>query len=135
MSKSSITLKGTMDPAAFAHLLEDLAKSVKAGTVCLQKGGEYVTLKPAGGMEFEVEAAVKKGKQKLSVAVKWEEPCEIVPEGEIKITSVEPEPPVVEPVEEVPAGDAAVDAAPELAGGPLGMNEAKETEKKTAKKK
>lgn len=109
MSNSGITLKGTMDPAAFAQLLEDLAKSVKAGTVCLQKGGEYVTLKPAGGLEFEVEAAVKKGKQKLAISVKWEEPVPAVTPGEIKITSVEPAPVMVEPAaapEEAPQGAA-----------------------------
>jgi amphi-Trp domain-containing protein len=97
MNKSSIVLNGTLAPEAFAKLLEELAASVKAGTVCLQKGGEFVTLKTAGGMEFEVCAAVKKGKQKLSLSVKWEEPCEETPVEDIKISSVEPELPPCEP--------------------------------------
>ena len=105
------------------QLLEDLAKSVKAGTVCLQKGGEFVTLKPCGSLEFQVEAGVKKSKQKLSLSVKWEDPCELAAPEEIKIGSKEPEIAVAEPA---PSGDPlAVEVAPELAGGVLGMNEAK----------
>ena len=91
MNKSNISLKGSMEPESLAKLLEDIAVSIKAGTVCLQKGGEFVTLKPAGNMEFEIEAAIKKGKQKLEIAVKWEEAREIAAPGDIKVSSEEPE--------------------------------------------
>jgi len=86
MSKSSITLKGTSDAQGLAQLLEDMAKSVRAGCVCLQRGGEFVTLRPAGNLEFELEAAGKKGKSKLSLEVKWEEALQVADAGEIKIS-------------------------------------------------
>jgi amphi-Trp domain-containing protein len=125
MSKSSISLKGTLDPAGFACLLQDLAKSVKEGCVCLQRGSEHVTLKPAGGMEFELEATVKKGKQKLELSVKWEESCEAAPFEEIRISSVEPAP--------APA-EAAPGFTPEpVAGGALAV-ESGDASEKPAKK-
>jgi len=137
MSKSSISLKGSMDPQSLAQLLEDMAKSIKAGTVCLQKGGEFVTLKTSGPMDFTIEAAVKKGKQKLEIAVKWEERAEMAPD-EITISAVEPElpacdPEVVESIEvvEVPcdvAPFAQENAGPEAAAEPL-VGEKKEGKK------
>jgi amphi-Trp domain-containing protein len=112
MSKSSISLHGSMDTASLAKLLEDVAGSVKAGTVCLQKGGEFVTLKPAGIMDFKVEAEIKKGKQKFEISVKWEAPQEIAAPGDIRISSEEPEVPCpaeeeAAPGETAPAGEAA----------------------------
>jgi hypothetical protein len=84
-------------------------------------------------MEFKVEAAVKKGKQQLSLSVKWEEPCEVVSPEEIRITSVEPELPPCEPK---PSGTTLTEGkSPELVGGELGMNETKEVEKKANKQK
>ena len=134
MSKSSISLKGTLDPKGLALLFEDVAKSVKAGTVCLQKGSEFVTLKPKGHLEFEIEAAVKKGKQKLEISVKWEEFQELATPEEIKISAVEPELPPVES-EVSGASPAGKGALADLDGGTLGMNEAKEVESKGGCKK
>lgn len=138
MSKSSISLKGSMDPQSLAQLLEDMAKSIKAGTVCLQKGGEFVTLKTSGPMDFTIEAAVKKGKQKLEIAVKWEEPAEMAAPDEITISAVEPELPACDPevveiieVVEVPcdvAPFAQENTAPEASAEPL-VGEVKEGKK------
>jgi len=97
MSKSSLSLKGSMNPQSLAQLLEDMATSIKAGTVCLQKGGEFVTLKTSGTMDFTIEATVKKGKQKLEISVKWEEASEMAAPDEITISAVEPELPSCEP--------------------------------------
>lgn len=136
MSKSSISLKGTLDPKAFACLLEDLAKSMKEGCVCLQRGTEHVTLNPAGAMEFELEATVKKGKQKLELSVKWEESCEAAPLEEIRITSVEPAPAAAEAPASPDSGAApAPEFTPEpVAGGALAV-ESGEVDEKLASKK
>lgn len=141
MSKSSLSLKGSMDPQSLAQLLEDMASSIKAGTVCLQKGGEFVTLKTSGPMDFTIEAAVKKGKQKLEISVKWEEPAELATPDEITISAVEPELPACDPeavelievieVVEIPcdvAPFAQENAAPEAAAEPL-VGEEKEGKK------
>jgi len=145
MSKSSISLKGAMDQTSLAQLLEDVAKGVRAGTVCLRKAAEYVTLKPAGNLEFEIEAAIKKGKQKLEIAVKWESLPEIAAPGDITISAEEPEVPDpsetegdVSPVMEAHSEAAAVlEGAPQIAGGALavGGEEPKDTGKKETKAK
>lgn len=134
MSTSSISLKGAFSPADFARMLEDLAGSIKAGTVCLQKGGEFVTLKPASTLEFEIEASARKGRQKLELRVKWQEPVEAAPEAPFTISSQEPEPAPEagpEPAPEAGAGAAPCPvegeaAAPEMAGGALAMDDTPE---------
>jgi amphi-Trp domain-containing protein len=93
MKKNEVKVKGTMDVKAVAAILEDMVRSFKEGTVCIESGKEFVTLKPAGNIDLEVEAAEKKGKQKLVIEMGWREP---VPEPEaeetvFKISSKEPE--------------------------------------------
>lgn len=138
MSKSSLSLKGTMDPQSLAQILEDMAKSIKAGTLCLQKGVEFVTLKPCGSMDFTIEAGVKKGKQKLEISVKWEEPAELSTPEEITISDVEPELPACEPEGVEPQAQDAPQTeedAPDMAGGPLAVDEPKAKEARKSKKK
>lgn len=140
MSTSSISLKGAYSPADFARMLEDLAGSIKAGTVCLQKGGEFVTLKPASTLEFEIEASARKGRQKLELCVKWQEPVEAAPEAPFTISSQEPQPELETAPEPEAApcpaeGEAAAPEA-ETAGGALAMDDAPEAKpgKKSKKK-
>lgn len=135
MSKSSLSLKGSMDPQSLAQLLEDMAKSIKAGTVCLQKGGEFVTLKTSGPMDFTIEAAVKKGKQKLEISVKWEQATELAAPDEITISAVEPELPPCEP-EAVEAAETGCETAPAPeAEAPASAVEAEAAAPKKGKKK
>lgn len=133
MSKSSLSLKGSMDPQSLAQLLEDMAKSIKAGTVCLQKGGEFVTLKTSGPMDFTIEAAVKKGKQKLEISVKWEEAAEMAAPDEITISAVEPELPPCEPetpeAAEIEHGCETAPAPEADAAAPAAEVEVKDTKK------
>lgn len=131
MSKSSLSLKGSMDPQSLAQLLEDMAKSIKAGTVCLQKGGEFVTLKTSGPMDFTIEAAVKKGKQKLEISVKWEEAAEMAAPDEITISAVEPELPPCEPeaAEVTEPGCETAPVSETEAAPPAAEAEAKDTKK------
>jgi len=103
MTKSSLSLNGSTDPAALAQILIDLAQSIQAGTICLQKGAEHVTLKPVQRMDFELEATVKKSKQKLTIAIKWEEQMPEEPQECFKISAVAPEPAAPE-VSETPCG-------------------------------
>lgn len=73
-------------------LLEDLVKSFKEGKACIQDGKNFITLKPAGEVEIELQASEKKGRQKLEISISWRE---VSPEGkpvrEVKISSQEPE--------------------------------------------
>ena len=118
MSKASIAISGVTDPQALAQILSDLAGSLRAGTICLRKGAEYVTLKPATRMDFEIEAAIKKGKQKFSLEVKWEEMPEEIPASGFTISASEPAAPEEAPQEPCAPGDAVAAAQPCEGGEP-----------------
>lgn len=90
--KNEIKIKQTMELAAVNDILKDLVKSFDEGTVCFEKGKEFVTLRPGKVIEVEIEAETKKDKQKLSIELSWRQ---YEPEKEdlpvIKISSEEPE--------------------------------------------
>ncbi|QJT09117.1 amphi-Trp domain-containing protein [Oceanidesulfovibrio marinus] len=129
--KSGISVKGSMDFKSVTNFLEDLVKSFKEKTVVVQRGAEFVTLKPAESIELELEAAVKKGKQKLTLELEWREEIQAEEELSFRVTSTEPEPaPVV-------LGD--VSCATVCADGPeasqQAMEKAAEASAKAAEKK
>jgi amphi-Trp domain-containing protein len=90
--KSEVKIKRTMEADALADVLDDLAKSIREGTVCVQRGDEFVTLNPGGRMEMELEAGQKKDKQKLSIELSWRQ-LDVQEEetADFKISSKEPE--------------------------------------------
>ncbi|WP_243311868.1 amphi-Trp domain-containing protein [Fundidesulfovibrio agrisoli] len=132
MSKASIAISGVTDPQALAQILSDLAGSLRAGTICLRKGAEYVTLKPATRMDFEIEAAIKKGRQKFSLEVKWEEIPEQVPAGDFTISATEPAAHEAAAEEPCAPGEAVQAAAP--AGEPEPVKQRKNGKKAEKKK-
>ncbi|MHC1753616.1 amphi-Trp domain-containing protein [Humidesulfovibrio sp.] len=71
MDKDKIEMKTTMESAAVAEYLTALAKGFKSGVICVEKGGETLTLIPADIAEVEVEARVKKDKARFSLEVSW----------------------------------------------------------------
>ena len=110
VSKKQVTVKGTMNPQTVATILEDLLESFKKGQVVVQNGAEFVTLKPSDSIGIELEAAMKKGKEKLTLELSWQQKIEVeVPQSDFSIGSEEPEipEPVVEP-EEKPAEKAEI---------------------------
>jgi len=93
MSKKEVGNKGTMELKQVISYLEDLTSSLKTGSICVQSGGEFVTLKPLGPVDLEIEATQKKGKESLVLELGWK--TELPTAGEpvnLKITSKEPEP-------------------------------------------
>jgi amphi-Trp domain-containing protein len=96
MSKCEMNLKGNVDFTAAIALLGDIVKSFKDKTVCIQKGGEFVTLKPTEPIAFEIAAQRKKGKQKLSIELSWFEEMSVEAPTEFKVSSKEPELPTLE---------------------------------------
>ncbi len=90
--KNEIVIKTSADVKVLARILEDLVSSFKAGTVCVEKGKEFVTLTPGDSFQVEIEAARKKNKQKISIDLSWtlnEPKEETVPE--FRISCTEPE--------------------------------------------
>ncbi len=71
--KKEMKIKKEMTVETVNEVLQDLVSSFKKGTVCIQEGERFVTLKPGGSIEFEMEAAEKKGKQKLDISLTWRE--------------------------------------------------------------
>ncbi len=78
-----------MELEKVAFYLEDLLASLKSGTLCIQQGENLVTLHPSQFVDFEVEAASKKGKEKLSIELNWRNDKE-EEQKEFKIMSQEP---------------------------------------------
>lgn len=99
MKKGEVKIKGNMDLNAVTSILDDLLTSFKEGTVCIENGPEFITLKPSDLIEIEVEAAKKKGKEKLVIEMSWKQVLPITEmETGFKISCKEPDP--VEPEEE-----------------------------------
>ena len=111
MKKSEVSLKANLDFAGALKCLEDLVASFKEKTVCVSRGEHCVVLKPGEHLELELEAACKKGKQKLSLELSWVEEIAPCAPQEFAISAKEPEP-VVEPEPEIAAEPAAETAAP-----------------------
>lgn len=132
MSKNSMECKSVMTKAQAAELLEDLARSLRQGTVCVQRDPEFVTLKPRDGMEVVLAAAQKKGKEKLEIELAWHQ--EVTPTqepGGFKISAKEPEPkpepePAAEPAAEAPCPVKAAEKAAEPAKEPHAPKESKD---------
>ena len=92
MKKHEVTVKCKMETDAVVSLLSDLVNSFREGKVVVQKGDSFITLKPAGPIEMELEATEKKGKQKIEIQLSWKEeaPPEAEPDDEICICATEP---------------------------------------------
>lgn len=95
MSKKEAQLKATMDlPRAIAYL-EDLAKSLKAGKVCVTNCDKTVTLNPEKLVKLDLEAVQKDDRESLSLEISWRKHRETVADdGEVRLTisAVEPKP-------------------------------------------
>ncbi|MFZ5760527.1 MAG: amphi-Trp domain-containing protein [Thermodesulfobacteriota bacterium] len=96
MTKEKMAIEGTLDFAAAATLLDELAKSYREKTICIEKGEECICLTPGEYVEVEVEAAIKKGKQKVSIELSWKEEL-LSEEAKLKISSRVPEARLVPP--------------------------------------
>lgn len=73
MEKQKVGVKMTLPYAEAIAYMEDLLKSLKAGTVVVQSGDAFVTLTPGDTVGIEVEAKVKRGKQKFGFELTWSE--------------------------------------------------------------
>lgn len=115
MEKQKIGVKMNLPYAEAVSYLEDLLKSLKSGTVVVQSGDDHVTMKPGDNVTVEVEAKVKKGRQKFALEIEWAENGP----GDLTITDKEPEPapestskPTTEPAEKPAAPVAQKPASP-----------------------
>lgn len=110
MSKSGVSVKGTMDFPSMVAFLEDLVGCFKEKTICIQRGDEFITLKPAENIEMEIEAKQKKGKEKLVLELSWREELPQLDEEEaeapFRVSAKEPELPPCDVPQGMPAAAA-----------------------------
>lgn len=91
MKKNEVSIKSKLETDAVVSMFTDLSSSFKDGKVVIQKGASFITLRPAGQIEMEIEASEKKGKQKIEIQLSWKEDILLdAPEAEIKISTQEP---------------------------------------------
>ncbi len=91
MKKTEVAIKCKLEANAVAAMFSDLANSFKEGKVVIQKGASFVTLRPVGVIEVEIEAVEKKGKQKIEIQLDWEEEILLdAAEANIKISAQDP---------------------------------------------
>jgi amphi-Trp domain-containing protein len=116
MSKNGVSYKGTISSqGALAHL-ENLVRSLKTGSACVQVEKDHVVLKldQASPVSMEIGAASKKGKNRFSLELSWEDPkqgAERTPAMIISTRAPEPDPAPVKPVQ-APAAPKAPAPAP-----------------------
>jgi len=89
MEKREINIKSKMEKNKVISYLDDLVRSLKEGTVCVQQGTEIVTLRPSSHIEMEMEASMKKHKERICIELTWNVDQE-KEEPEFSITASEP---------------------------------------------
>lgn len=87
MGKDKLKMDSMMPLEQAAATLEELACSLKNGTISVQLGQETMQLCPAGVVQFEMKVSRKKEKQKISLEVSWD--AEESPEA-VQISSTAP---------------------------------------------
>jgi len=95
---SEIKVKKSMSASEVCTVLDDLVKSIREGKVCIESDEEFITLNPAEKINLEIEAEMKKDKQKMTIELNWRRAVlqEQKPVSILKISSQEP---VIENVE------------------------------------
>lgn len=91
MGEKQSTFKANIAREQAAAYLEDLAASLRAGTVALSQGNRQVVLSPARSMALELEVSDKKGRQKLDLELSWYVVPEIESEDSLTISAQTPE--------------------------------------------
>lgn len=71
--KNEVSFEGTMTLDKVLTYLQELATSVRAGTIRVEKGAEHVVLNPADIVHLEVKAKRKKAKQSFRLELSWED--------------------------------------------------------------
>ncbi|QPJ62472.1 MAG: amphi-Trp domain-containing protein [Candidatus Nitronauta litoralis] len=89
MEKREVSLKAKIEQEKVISYLEDLISSMKEGTICVQQGTDIVTLKPSKFVEMELEASIKKNKERFALELTWRVEKE-EEEPEFSISSSEP---------------------------------------------
>lgn len=131
MSKREIEIKTNLGREEASRYLQELAQCLAAGRIVVQRGGEYVELRPAASLELEIEAAAKKDKEKISLELSWRQVEAQACCCDLKISAEAP-PAEPAPLDATPPDAAPLDAA--LKAGEAAVATLAEPEKDKAAK-
>ena len=92
MKKTDLKQKISMETETFTKILDNLRTSLAKGTVCVQAGDDFVSLKPSKNIDVTIAATQKKGKEKLSMELSWRHTSNSSESSApLKISATEPE--------------------------------------------
>jgi amphi-Trp domain-containing protein len=90
--KKGIEFSEEMEISKAVEYLNALRASLSAGTVCVQQGGESVTVHPEKFVTLEVKARQKDNKESIAFSLEWRKRVTSDSSSHFKITHEEPEP-------------------------------------------
>ena len=92
--KQEVTYRGSTTTGEVAAYLQALVDGLKSGTICVQRGEDHLSLRPAGELELEVSARRKGRRESFRLALSWRppEPGAVGSHEPLKILSRDPEP-------------------------------------------
>ncbi|WP_316897765.1 amphi-Trp domain-containing protein [Pseudodesulfovibrio indicus] len=100
MEKQKISVKKVLEYKEAVGYMEDLARSLKSGSIVIESGEEHVVMTPSAQVAIKVEAKIKDGKQKVAFELSWTD----APRADLKISDTEPAaPPATRPEPAAPA--------------------------------
>ena len=88
--KKEMTFDGTVDMAGAISQLEDLLAGLKSGTLCVQQGTEFLTVRPAESVDMGVKVRRKGDKESVSVILEWQRTMTVSESTGLKISDKEP---------------------------------------------
>lgn len=86
-SGRKVKVDGIMSLATVVDHLESVVASLKDGTVTLQVGAESMTVRPPEIVDFELEIASKKDKERVSIEIQWKGSTRVASAKPITISS------------------------------------------------
>ncbi|TPV96565.1 MAG: amphi-Trp domain-containing protein, partial [Myxococcales bacterium FL481] len=91
--QNEVNYKAHVEIAQAVAYLRELAQSLEDGVTYIKHESRVIALRPPEGVEFEIEAAEKKQKQKLNIELSWHRRAEQHdPKNGLQISATEPEP-------------------------------------------
>lgn len=126
MEKQKISVKKVLEYKEAVGYMEDLAKSLKSGSIVIESGEEHVVMTPSAQVAIKVEAKIKDGKQKIGFELSWTD----APRADLKISDTEPAAP---PAKAEPAAEAKAEKKTAEPEGKSAGKAGKKAAKKAAK--
>ena len=71
MSKKEFSFRTEVSPKEAAARIEEIAETLRQGTVCLRRGEDLVVLEPGYRVSLEIDAGAKKDKARLTIGLSW----------------------------------------------------------------